>query len=119
MVDPFTGHGIHHALMAGLIAGQALAQALKERDVSRAALMSYDRQCRSAFLDESASAVTLQRLHAQATLMRLAVKLCGAHPGLRWAFLSLLGHAVPRRAVFAPMQVLKAAFTRGPAVVSA
>ncbi|MBI5495982.1 MAG: NAD(P)/FAD-dependent oxidoreductase [Deltaproteobacteria bacterium] len=116
MVDPFTGHGIHHALMAGGHAGDVLHDALAAGDVSRAALAEYDTRCRRSFLGEAALGQRLQRLHARATLMRAAVALCGAHPGMRWAFLALLGHAAPRHDVVGAAGILRALFTRGPAV---
>ncbi|MEW5855172.1 MAG: NAD(P)/FAD-dependent oxidoreductase [Myxococcota bacterium] len=114
MVDPFTGHGIHHALMAGSIAGQVISEALQRGDVSAQALMPYDQRCRERFLGEAELGYRLQRLHAKASLMRMATRFCGAHPGMRWAFLALLGHAVPRHTMLTGPQLIRALMTRGP-----
>jgi geranylgeranyl reductase family protein len=117
MVDPFTGHGIHHALMAGRHAGDVLAHALAQGDVSRQALMPYDQRCRAQFLGEAALGQRLQRVHANAAVMSFATRLCAVHPGLRHAFLALLGHVTPRHDVVSARGVLGAVFTRGPAAL--
>jgi geranylgeranyl reductase family protein len=114
MVDPFTGHGIHHALMAGNIAGEVLANALSLGNMDVETLLPYDQQCRKAFLDDAMMGHRLQRLHAHATLMRMATALCGAHPGFQWVFMSLLGHVAPRHQILNTGTLLKALFTRGP-----
>ena len=54
MVDPFTGHGIHHALNARTIAGDTIADALRRGvDIGATVLSDYERACRSAFLRDA------------------------------------------------------------------
>jgi flavin-dependent dehydrogenase len=99
MIDVFTGHGIHTALKAGAIAGEVLADAIAQEDLSEAALSSYATRCSAAFLEEAAAGWRLQRLHRSAFLMSGVARVCGSFPPLRRLFLSLLGHAQPRHAL--------------------
>jgi flavin-dependent dehydrogenase len=99
MVDPFTGHGIQNALLAGIIAGEVLSEAISRGDLGEGSLSSYAARCRHAFLDEAILGGSLQRLHARAGLMGLAAALCNARPGLRDTLLGLIGHSAPRRAL--------------------
>jgi digeranylgeranylglycerophospholipid reductase len=48
-VNPLTGGGILYAIQAGEIAGEVVATALQEDDVSKARLMEYDTRWRNAF----------------------------------------------------------------------
>jgi geranylgeranyl reductase family protein len=114
MVDPFTGHGIHHALWAGIHAGDVLANALAKGDVTAPQLMAHEHRCRSTFLAEAQTGYRLQRVHASPALMSMATRLCAHHKGLHWAFLSLLGHATPRHDVLGPKGLWDALFTSGP-----
>lgn len=116
MVDPFTGHGIHHALSAGRLAGEVAARALARGDVSAAGLGDYAVRCRAAFLDEAISGQRLQRVHAAPRLVELGAAACGVHPGLRWLFLSLVGHAASRGELFNARGLLRALFTKGPSL---
>ncbi len=100
MVDPFTGHGIHHALSAGSIAGEAIANAIDRGvDIRSETLISYEQSCRAAFLREAELGYRLQRLHSCALAVRLGVRLIGVHEGLRRFFLALVGHTAPRGAL--------------------
>jgi menaquinone-9 beta-reductase len=49
MVDPFTGHGIHHALHAGILAGEVLAAVLRSGQATAEALRPYEMHCVLAF----------------------------------------------------------------------
>jgi digeranylgeranylglycerophospholipid reductase len=48
-VNPLTGGGILYAIQAGEIAGEVVATAIQEHDVSKARLMEYDMRWRKAF----------------------------------------------------------------------
>src|SRR5262249_12371121 len=52
MVDPFTGHGIHHALHAGILAGEVLAAAVHSGRVTADALRPYETHCWATILSE-------------------------------------------------------------------
>lgn len=107
MVDPFTGHGIHNALAAGLLAGDAIADALGAAN-PLPALQGYESRCRVAFGADVARGAWLQWLHARPYLVRAAAAACGRHPGLRATFLALVGHSASRRSLLAPASLARA-----------
>ncbi len=114
MVDPFTGHGIHHALQAGILAGEVLAAVLRSGLPTIEALQPYETHCRARILGETTLGYRLQRLHAQPTLVNLGMRVCSLHPGLRWALLALIGHSADRRELLSWRHLARAAFTAGP-----
>jgi geranylgeranyl reductase family protein len=109
MVDPFTGHGIHNAIAAARIAGDVIADALREAGVG--SLIDYERQCRDTFSHEIERGRILQRLHARPTVMRAALEACSRHDGLRSTFLSLVGHTGPRQSLLDPAALIRTALT--------
>jgi len=115
MVDPFTGHGIHHALHAGILAGEILAAAVRSGRVTADALRPYETHCRATILSETTLGYRLQRLHAHPFLVSLGIRVCSLHPGLRWALLALIGHSADRRAILSGRHLARAIFTPGPA----
>jgi flavin-dependent dehydrogenase len=114
MVDPFTGHGIHHALHAGILAGEVLAAVLRSGQATAEALQSYETHCRARILNETSLGYRLQRLHAHPILVNLGMRLCRLHPGLRWALFALIGHTADRRAILSWRHLARALFTTGP-----
>jgi geranylgeranyl reductase family protein len=97
MVDPFTGHGIHCALVAGRLVGDVLAGALAAGDLSAAALSQYDTRFRALLGPELDAGFALQRMHSRASLVKPLVQASHLHAGLRRLFIALLGHADSRR----------------------
>lgn len=110
MVDPFTGHGIHNAIAAGRLAGEAIADALGAPN-PQAVLQGYEAQCRAAFGADVARGAWLQWLHARPYFVRAAAEACGRHPGLRATFLALVGHSASRRSLLAPAALARAVAT--------
>lgn len=49
LIDPFSGEGIHNALISARIAAGVVHQALEKGDVSPAALSAYEQECRKTF----------------------------------------------------------------------
>lgn len=49
LIDPFSGEGIHNALISASIAAGVVHRALEKGDVSPAALNAYERECRKTF----------------------------------------------------------------------
>lgn len=49
LIDPFSGEGIHNALISARIAAEVVHQALERGDVSPRALNAYRRNCRKTF----------------------------------------------------------------------
>lgn len=112
MVDPFTGHGIHHAIAAARIAGEVIANSLSDAN-DPVVLVDYERRCLDAFSHEIERGRILQRLHAHPTVMRVALEASARHAGLRSAFIALVGHASPRRSLLHPAQLIRSALTLG------
>lgn len=108
MVDPFTGHGIHHALHAGLLAGEVLSQALRSGAATAEALQPYETRCRATILHDTTLGYLLQRLHAHPTLVQLGLRLCHHHAGLRGVLLALIGHSAERHDVLSWRHLLRA-----------
>ncbi len=61
-VDAFTGEGIHFAMLSGMLAGEALAEAAGRDDFRRASLDSYRRRCQASFLGELRAAICLTNM---------------------------------------------------------
>jgi flavin-dependent dehydrogenase len=114
MVDPFTGHGIHHALHAGILAGEILAAVMRSGPATAEALQPYETHCRARILSETTLGYRLQRLHARPTLVNLGMRVCSFHPGLRWALLALIGHSAARHEILSWRHLARAVFTTGP-----
>lgn len=95
LVDPFTGHGIHHALRSGMIAASVIAEAAG--DLSEAHLSLHEHRCRAAFRHETAIGARLQELHARPALVRVGLALAARLPRVRRTLVGLVGHAAPRR----------------------
>lgn len=103
LVDPFTGHGIHNAMLSGALAGGLALRALRRADASlRGPIGAYEGRLRAALGFELRLGRLLQRLHARPALVGLAVARAAA--SARWAdrFLGLVGHAAPRRHLLGP-----------------
>jgi menaquinone-9 beta-reductase len=105
MVDPFTGHGIHHALMAGAIAGDVVSFAWRQNDFRKEALTDYRSRCQSQFLRQAVRAGHLQRIHSKPAIADAAAYLAGRHRGMRWLLMALLGHVEERAAVLSTRQL--------------
>jgi geranylgeranyl reductase family protein len=110
MVDPFTGHGIHNAIVAGRIAGDTIADAIASDD-RELNLLAYEARCRSALDDDVQAGRLLQRLHAHPRLMHAAAEACARHAGLRSTFLALVGHSAPRPALLSLRALARAMAT--------
>ena len=103
MVDPFTGHGIHHALVAGRLAGEVIADALQQDDLG--ALDRYQDEVRKAMGREVSIGRCLQRIHASPFLMDGFTRLAAMHAGVRDTFLGLVGHANHRAEVLSAKNI--------------
>ena len=108
LVDPFTGHGIHHALISGTLAGEALADA-----VSTETFKGYERKVAAALGREVVLGQRLQALHGRPGVVGAGLRLCARHAGLRQVFLGLVGHSAPRTDLLGGPHLLRAALTRG------
>lgn len=100
--DPFTGQGIFRALRGAELAARVADRALREDDLSRAALAPYDRAFRRAF----ASGVRVQHgieavLSRPAAFERVARRL-GDRPTVADALVAVTGDVSPVRSLLHP-----------------
>ncbi len=105
MVDPFTGHGIHHALQAGRLAGSILADHLSG-SMSGDPATRYANEVAALLGREIIPGSQLQRLHARPGLVRLALPLARIHPGLRSLMMALVGHSAERHELLSPRNLI-------------
>ncbi len=106
MVDPFTGHGIHHALKAGRLAGTILADHFTGSKSGPDPATRYANEVAELLGREIIPGARLQRLHARPGLVRLAIPLARIHPGLRSLMMALVGHAGDRRDLLSPRNLI-------------
>jgi electron-transferring-flavoprotein dehydrogenase len=86
MVNVAALKGIHHAVQAGIFAGETIHEALKAGDSSSATLQAYDRRCRDSAI--------YRDLHRTRN-MRLAFKSGFYAGGAKAALMALTGGALP------------------------
>ena len=96
MVDPFTGHGIHTALIAGQLAAEVLAAALARGDVGADALGRFDRLWQQRFGVEMWLGWALQRFCASRARVEAMLALTARSDRRRQLIGGLIGHAYPR-----------------------
>lgn len=73
LVGPMTGAGIYPALQSGIWAAEAIIAALRTGDLSRHALLPYERRVRRRFLPQHHAEVWAQRLLTNPTRLRRVV----------------------------------------------
>ena len=103
LIDPFTGHGIHNAVHSGLIAADVAERAVRAADpLSSGPIGEYRRLLDRALGSELRLGSALQRFHARAGWVGVA--LARAAPSRRWAdrFIGLAGHVIAKREALGP-----------------
>lgn len=107
MVDPFTGHGIHTALIAGQLAAEVLADALAAGDVGADALGRFDRLWQQRFGQEMWLGWLLQRFCASPGRVGAMLALTARSDQRRQLIGGLIGHAYPRQRWLDPLLGLR------------
>lgn len=102
MIDPFTGHGIHTALDAGILAGEVLVAALARGDLGVASLGELDRRWQQRWHTEMALGRVLQRGSAAPWRVEAGLRYVCKSDRLRRLVGGLVGHAYPRAALLSP-----------------
>lgn len=108
MIDPFTGHGIHHALMAGRLAGDAIGRSWANPDDALDPTASYAQAVTAQLRTEVRLGARLQRVHASPRWMRRLTQLARVHRGFRDLFFGLVGHADERQALLSVRHLCRA-----------
>jgi len=91
-LDPFTGEGIHRALLSAELAARAIRATLAGRPE---ALDAYDRSMRRRFLAKDAVSWLVQSFLAQPALFEYAARRVAARPAVRGTMGRVLGDLVP------------------------
>ncbi len=105
LIDPFTGHGIHHAIESGMAAADAAHAALAASGrLERQKTMesSYARYLHGRLASELRLGSWLQRFHARRGLIERLVGHLARSPRACDRFMGLVGHAIHKRDAFTP-----------------
>jgi len=97
--DPFTGEGIYTALRSAELAASSIVSALRDGDVSAAALDAYRRARHALFADKERVTRALQMLIRHRRLANLAARVLARRPAALTALLGVIGDYVPPRAL--------------------
>ncbi len=103
LIDPFTGHGIHHAIESGIAAATAARAALaatSHREQQRALESSYRPFLRGKLARELRLGTWLLRVHSQSFLIERFMGHLARHPVARDRVMGLVGHAIRKRDAF-------------------
>ncbi|MBN2358606.1 MAG: geranylgeranyl reductase family protein [Deltaproteobacteria bacterium] len=112
MVDPWTGHGIHTALIAGSLAADVVADALAAGEVGAGALGRFDRLWQQRFGLEMKLGWLLQRFCASPGRVEAMLALAARSERRRQIIGGLIGHAYPRQRWLDPQLGLRFAIGR-------
>jgi menaquinone-9 beta-reductase len=89
--DPFTGEGIYDALRGGVLAAEAIGDALERGDTSAAGLSAYDEARRRAFSSKRRAAWLVQAFVRSPRLMDYAVARIAQRPRVASTMTGVLG----------------------------
>jgi geranylgeranyl reductase family protein len=82
LIDPFTGEGISHAMISGMLAAEVAAKAMASADVSPLALREYDERVWKRLGKEVAISARLQQMAGKAWLFDFVVDRASRNPAL-------------------------------------
>jgi flavin-dependent dehydrogenase len=103
-LDPFTGEGLHRAIVSAELAAAAVTKALAGDDVAARAriLRAYDRQMTARFAAKDAVSRIVQAFLARPTLFEYACRRLASRDGLRATLADVLGDLAPARQALDP-----------------
>jgi len=94
-LDPFTGEGIHRALVSAELASLAILAALRARDGAGPAARAYDRAMSRRFAAKDAVSWLVQAFLTRPMLFEYAARRLAARPGVRATMGLVMGDLVP------------------------
>jgi flavin-dependent dehydrogenase len=94
-LDPFTGEGIHRALVSAELAAAAILAGRRGRGTTTAALAAYDRAMQRRFLAKDAVSWMVQSFLARPWLFEYAAHRVAARPPVRATMGLVMGDLVP------------------------
>jgi flavin-dependent dehydrogenase len=100
--DPFTGQGVHRALVSAAIAAHVAGGALRDGDLSCARLQEYDRRRRARFRANHAVEWLVQQFIGRPPLFARAAHRLAASPAMADTLVGVTGDIVPPARVLTP-----------------
>ncbi len=94
-LDPFTGEGLHRALVSSDLAARAIRAALDARSSGRSAFAAYDRQMRRRFATKDAVSWLVQAFLGRPALLEYAARRLATRPDVRATMGLVMGDLVP------------------------
>jgi len=94
-LDPFTGEGLHRALVSTELAAPAILAAIRGRASAAQAGAAYDRAMRRRFAAKDAVSWLVQWFLARPTLFEYAARRLAARPDVRATMGNVMGDLVP------------------------
>jgi flavin-dependent dehydrogenase len=100
--DPFTGQGVHRALVTAAMAARIAGSALADGDVSRDRLLAYEHRRRAAFRANHMVEWLIQQFMRRPVLFNRAVRRLSASPAMADTLVGVTGDIVPAGTVINP-----------------
>jgi flavin-dependent dehydrogenase len=94
-LDPFTGEGLHRALVSTELAAPAIIAAIRGRASAAHAAAAYDRAMRRRFAAKDAVSWLVQSFLARPTLFEYAARRLATRPDVRATMSNVMGDLVP------------------------
>jgi flavin-dependent dehydrogenase len=94
-LDPFTGEGLHRALVSTELAAPAIIAAIRGRASAAQAAAAYDRAMRRRFAAKDAVSWLVQSFLARPTLFEYAARRLATRPDVRATMSNVMGDLVP------------------------
>lgn len=94
-LDPFTGEGLHRAVVSSDLAARAVRAALDDRGASDRAFDAYDRAMRRRFASKDAVSWLVQAFLARPPLFEYAARRLATRPDVRATMGLVMGDLVP------------------------
>lgn len=96
-LDPFTGEGLHRALVSSELAAGAIAAGLRDRAALERAAVAYDRAMRRRFAAKDAVSWLVQTFLARPALFEYAARRLASRDGVRATMGLVMGDLIPAR----------------------
>lgn len=107
--DPFTGQGVHRALVSARLGAAIADDALRAGDLSRQRLRAYDGVRRAAFREAHAVEWLVQQFIGRPALFARAARRLAASPGMADTLVGVTGDLLSPRRVLSPWYLARLA----------
>ncbi|MFL5755807.1 MAG: NAD(P)/FAD-dependent oxidoreductase, partial [Chloroflexota bacterium] len=101
-LDPFTGEGLHRALVSSRLAAEAIDRHLRRRDDGHRAFAAYGRAMRRRFLAKDVVTLVVQAFLARPALFEYAASRLATRASVRATMGNVIGDLAPATAALDP-----------------